>query len=342
MHVGVIAFGNALGNSIVSSLSKPPSLTAKEQADLERFSRISGQAASDKVNGVQTDANGVTTDALTRQLQQDSVNLGNAVGAEALTNVEKLNKVTPLRDTTRDVSGINALSAQSRLNIQNLEHQSAVNAQSRAETSIINAQRYADRTDAFRQKNPVYHAPAGIMDGVDVKGNLAWADQQRAKYEQSGIYAAELVYDAATNEESTLKVTFNFETASSEYKFYVDHEEAFFQYKNKGMVTTAKNIGEANFAHRTTWTYGEGISDKSFLEFDRVKGTGEVVSKMTRAPIKFKYSIGERVGYSSMHDQTSYPSTREQSANVGVKVGFKNFGGWINLEARTPINPNKG
>ena len=119
--VVVDAFGNALGNSIVSGLSKPPSLTAKEQADLERFSRISGQAASDKVNGVQRNPDGsFKTDAITEQLNQQSLNTGNAVGAQAASIAESLVKTTSVNSSVRDVSGINALSAKYKTDLASL------------------------------------------------------------------------------------------------------------------------------------------------------------------------------------------------------------------------------
>jgi len=102
----------------------------------------------------------------------------------------------------------NTMKAQANLGIQDLKHQSAVNAQARAQTSVANAQRYADRTDAFRQQNPVYQAPAGIMDGVDVKGNLAWADQQRAKHEQSWINQVNQEWSEAENNHPLLKQVF--------------------------------------------------------------------------------------------------------------------------------------
>ena len=105
------AFGNAIGNSIVGGIQKSAAEERQAKAQLEARIKAAALGASNIVNGVQTDANGVTTDALTRQLQQDSVNLGNASGAQAAGIVETLVKTTPVNYSVRDVGGINALSS---------------------------------------------------------------------------------------------------------------------------------------------------------------------------------------------------------------------------------------
>ncbi|MFT5759957.1 MAG: hypothetical protein ACI9LM_004741 [Alteromonadaceae bacterium] len=271
------AFGNAIGNSIVGKLQQNEHEKRQLNKQLDEAGRILNQGASNIVNGVQTDENNVTTDALTRQLQQQSLNVSNASGIKAADIASSLVNTVSVNNSVRDVGGINALSAQSRLNIQSLEHQSAVNAQARADTSIINAQRYADRTDVFRQQNPIHHTPVNIMDGIDVKGNLAWADYQRAEYEKSGIYAAELVYDAVTStrDDAGVKFTLGIELGKNEMKFHADGDEAYFQYKNKTMKTNVSNIkgGGQNFSHRTTWNYAEGLSDTTFIEYDLYSGS---------------------------------------------------------------------
>ncbi|NQY65750.1 MAG: hypothetical protein HRT38_19050, partial [Alteromonadaceae bacterium] len=111
-NVALDAFGNALGNSIVSGLSKPPKLTNADKAKLDAFS----QAATD-ISKAQSDKTGAMTDARIAEIAQQT---GSQAEAAAMQKVEALNTVKDVNTTFRDVSGINALTAKYKTDLASL------------------------------------------------------------------------------------------------------------------------------------------------------------------------------------------------------------------------------
>ncbi|CAH9068545.1 hypothetical protein PSECIP111951_04188 [Pseudoalteromonas holothuriae] len=97
-NVAVDAFGNAIGNSIVSGLSKPPQMFEAEKKGRAKLAAAM-QGISDKTDAM--------TDARIAELAEQT---GNAAGLDAANKVPAPTEVS-VRDRTRDVSGLNALSA---------------------------------------------------------------------------------------------------------------------------------------------------------------------------------------------------------------------------------------
>ena len=179
------SFGNALGNAAVAGLRDAEETAARNKYIQEMGQQISANAAKVVNEGAQRAMDNSMSGIAKQQREKDTNKIMEAQGRITQGNNDAQFAAEEAKRAARSQSlaqRSNERSAQTRLAIQDIDNQSAMNAKARAEQSALIADRYARRTEAFREQNPVYQSPEGILEsrGIDVAANVAWADSRRA------------------------------------------------------------------------------------------------------------------------------------------------------------------
>ena len=161
-HVGVIAIGNAIGNSIVKGLSSERTLSAKEQAELDQKVAGVGRKELAKLDAktrlqLQQSTDAIATDVGTR-LASDG-----AAGFDALTDVLQQRNdamMDQYRNKRAEAAAKNGgMWQQTKADIAAIDATVAANKQQRAVQAEATRQRYANKLADFRRDNPVYRTP---------------------------------------------------------------------------------------------------------------------------------------------------------------------------------------
>ncbi|WP_286271616.1 hypothetical protein [Thalassotalea hakodatensis] len=199
------AFGNAIGNSIVSGLSKSPQPSKEDlerQAKLDAMSRQLGQDASKKVNGV-LDANlaktlGKAQETMAVDLNQTVDNFNNFSSAYmAYSSDYELNVAGQLSDyrVTRANDLTAGYQAKADALTQRTEYYSPDNIYKRVFADDI-ATGMAMHAGGVRNRPQMGLDFTELNAGLD--STLAWRDQERAEYQKSWVGQTEKVIDVTS------------------------------------------------------------------------------------------------------------------------------------------------
>ncbi|WP_409424619.1 MULTISPECIES: LysM peptidoglycan-binding domain-containing protein [unclassified Pseudoalteromonas] len=197
-NVATDAFGNALGNSIVSGIQRSETeknnrnryieaMGQKLTADTAR--KIDGQLATNLNNSLNTTMQGLDA-SVDRMLW--AINRNNAIDAQASFASEDASN---LARRNRVVTSTNAYSDLIQANIQSVSYQHELNKYNRALNTLVYGEQINARyqrgnqmvADEFSKFQPIQN---DLFAGVDVEGNIAWGQQRREAFNQSFIGVA--------------------------------------------------------------------------------------------------------------------------------------------------------
>ncbi|WP_448214307.1 hypothetical protein, partial [Colwellia sp. MEBiC06753] len=335
--------GNAVGNSIVSGLSKSPQPSKEDlerQAKLDAMSRQLGQDASKKVNGV-LDANlaktlGKAQETMAVDLNQTVDNFNNFVSSySAYSSDYELNVAGQLSDyrVTRANNLTASYQAKADALTQRTEYYSPEKVKLRTDASFSAglSRGMAMHAEGVRNRTPMGVDFTELNAGL--KETLQWRDREIANYKGSWVYGVEVAHDLLNDADTDLRFGVAGQLLGGELKAVVGTDFIGGQYKwSYPDVLTNKfpSLNKTPTVTRFSYNWEDGFQVEQLLEKDLLKYTTptKLYGKL-KTPVQFSVAGGVRA---NLNNQSVRPSV-----NFGATLGIEDmFATKYSFEVRGP------